>query len=209
MSKTTKCLFVVNIDRMNVLSELALKVQEHSGKEVSSFDGIETLDYLRQLYGLDSLDFIEIVMSLEDRFDIDLSDKELEELFRLDDLIDLVVKKANGGYRPEQFTSCAMYPAPNNQQAANPEVVINAWPGQGSKNPESPTIGLPKRSLFPQRMDEETTNKLAAFLYFLMRDHVPVGIVPKIIEDIPSCELVFTNEDLYNIALRYAKMITP
>jgi hypothetical protein len=95
-------------------------------------------------------------MSLESKFNISISDEELDNIKTIMGLVDLIDNKCG-------LVACV------------------------ESKPKS--------------------DKLEAFLYLLMRDHVPVGVVPKIIEEIPDCNLIFSNSDLHNIAKNYSKIL--
>jgi acyl carrier protein len=49
---------------------------------------------LQKDLGLDSLDTVEMTVGLEDRFDIEIPDEELEDVVTLNDAIDLIQQKA-------------------------------------------------------------------------------------------------------------------
>ena len=46
--------------------------------------------------GADSMDVVEIVMAIEDEFDIDIDDSELENVKTVQDLVDLVNRHTDG-----------------------------------------------------------------------------------------------------------------
>lgn len=58
-------------------------------KKVDESDNMETL-------GADSLDYVEIVMDIEEYFAIDIADDEFENIKTVKEFVDLVEKKLNG-----------------------------------------------------------------------------------------------------------------
>ena len=62
---------------------------------VSSGEKIESFTDLREALDLDSLDFVEIIMDLEDEFGIEIIDEEMERIVTLQDLVDLVNRSAS------------------------------------------------------------------------------------------------------------------
>lgn len=53
--------------------------------------------YLIDDYGMDSLDAIDIVMYIEEEFDIELNDSDLQDIKTVQDVIDCVEKTINKG----------------------------------------------------------------------------------------------------------------
>lgn len=49
---------------------------------------------LQEELGVDSLDLVEIVMSLEEEFDLDISDKDAEKLITFQDVVNYVIENA-------------------------------------------------------------------------------------------------------------------
>jgi acyl carrier protein len=49
-------------------------------------------DRLFKEYGVDSLDFVKFLLIVEDEFDIDISDKDAEQLKTLDDVVQYLEK---------------------------------------------------------------------------------------------------------------------
>ena len=47
--------------------------------------------------GADSLDTVELIMALEDKFGLDIKDEEAEKIATVQDAIDYVVQNADGG----------------------------------------------------------------------------------------------------------------
>jgi acyl carrier protein len=62
---------------------------------VSNGGKLETFTDLREALDLDSLDFVEITMDLEDEFGITIIDEEMENVTTLQDLVDLVNSSAS------------------------------------------------------------------------------------------------------------------
>jgi len=57
-------------------------------------------------------------------------------------------------------------------------------------------------------------NRLATFLYLLMRDHTPTGVIPNIVQEIDKITsyefITFSNEHLFALAKDYAdRVLTP
>lgn len=71
-----------------VIKGIACKLEVHE-RDVTP-DSIVTADL-----GADSLDLVEIVMRVEDDFDIEVLDTEMERLSTVQDWIDLVTDKVN------------------------------------------------------------------------------------------------------------------
>jgi acyl carrier protein len=63
-------------------------IAEHFG-----LDSVNQFDHLVDDLGADQLDTIELVMLLEERLNIDLSDDEVEELHTVQDVQECVTKK--------------------------------------------------------------------------------------------------------------------
>lgn len=57
----------------------------------------------------------------------------------------------------------------------------------------------------------ESPDRLYAFLYLLMRDHVPTGTVAEIIRQLPDDDepMVYTAPELHALAYRYGQNILP
>lgn len=72
---------------MSVQEQVLEVINKTMGREVTSV--ADTLDSL----GVDSLDRVEIVMDLEDEFNIEVSDEEMASLVTVADLIILVEAK--------------------------------------------------------------------------------------------------------------------
>lgn len=70
----------------NVEARVAVIVSEQLGK---SFEDITAADKLADL-GADSLDRVELILALEDEFDIEITDEEGEKLRTVQQVIDCV-----------------------------------------------------------------------------------------------------------------------
>ena len=64
-------------------------VAERSGITPKSLEGCTTLEAV----GLDGMDMSELIMAIEDEFDIEISDDEYNAIGTLDDIVELVKKK--------------------------------------------------------------------------------------------------------------------
>lgn len=72
-----------------------LKRIERCIKEISmgKIDSINNSDRIEEDLGIDSMGATDLVFSLEDEFRIEISDKELFEILKVNDIIDLVIDK--------------------------------------------------------------------------------------------------------------------
>lgn len=52
---------------------------------------------IREDLGFDSLDFVELLIRIEDKFGFDIRDEEAEKIVKVSDWIDLINKKVNSG----------------------------------------------------------------------------------------------------------------
>ena len=52
--------------------------------------------------GLDSLDQVEVIMAVEDEFDIEIDDVDSEKLFTVKDIVEFVVKRIDSTVDPRQ-----------------------------------------------------------------------------------------------------------
>ena len=64
-------------------------VAERSGITPKSLEGCTNLEAV----GLDGMDMRELIMAIEDEFDIEISDDEYNAIGTLDDIVELVKKK--------------------------------------------------------------------------------------------------------------------
>ncbi|MBO8465627.1 MAG: acyl carrier protein [Bacteroidetes bacterium] len=64
-------------------------VAERSGITPKSLEGCTNLEAV----GLDGMDMSELIMAIEDEFDIEISDDEYNAIGTLDDIVELVKKK--------------------------------------------------------------------------------------------------------------------
>ena len=72
-------------------SELALIISEVTG---NSFDNIAEKNFYEDM-GFDSVSIIELLVSIEERYDINLGNDLMDSLYSCDKLIHLIMKKAN------------------------------------------------------------------------------------------------------------------
>lgn len=77
---------------ITALKELVKPHLEYQDEEViDQMDG--STELLNEL-GLDSVDLIEVVMDVEERFDIAIADEDIQNIRTLDDLVALIVSKS-------------------------------------------------------------------------------------------------------------------
>lgn len=77
---------------ITALKELVKPHLEYQEEEViDQMDG--STELLNEL-GLDSVDLIEVVMDVEERFDIAIADEDIQNIRTLDDLVALIVSKS-------------------------------------------------------------------------------------------------------------------
>ncbi len=69
-------------------------VAEQLGKEEDEI--VEDASFLGDL-GADSLDIVELVMTLEEEFDTEISDEEAEKIQTVKEAVDYIVQKLNEG----------------------------------------------------------------------------------------------------------------
>ncbi|MDU5504163.1 MAG: phosphopantetheine-binding protein [Anaerococcus vaginalis] len=55
----------------------------------------EDIDFEKEItdYGIDSIDMLDFIMAVEDKYDIEFSDDELDEIEKFSDLISLIESK--------------------------------------------------------------------------------------------------------------------
>jgi acyl carrier protein len=89
MSRTRNPTFRDSIrDRAEVLAEVKQIVAERAGR---SAEGIQETDSLEQDLGLDSLDQVEIVMEVEEEFDLNVPDEVANKARRVGDIVEGVM----------------------------------------------------------------------------------------------------------------------
>lgn len=78
----------------NIMSEIETKVKEIIVEQLSVNidDVIPEAKYIEDL-GADSLDLVELVMALEEEFDLDIPDEEAEKLVTVGSAIDFINSK--------------------------------------------------------------------------------------------------------------------
>ena len=72
-------------------SELAFIISEVTG---NSFDNIAEKNFYEDM-GFDSVSIIELLVSIEERYDINLGNDLMDSLYSCDKLIHLIMEKAN------------------------------------------------------------------------------------------------------------------
>ena len=72
-------------------NELALIISEVTG---NSFDNISEKKFYEDM-GFDSVSIIEMLVSIEERYDINLGNELMDSLHNCDKLINLIMEKAN------------------------------------------------------------------------------------------------------------------
>jgi acyl carrier protein len=68
----------------DIRKEVIEVLAEHSGLSV---DEIKDNSHITDDLGMDSLDNVEAVMALEERFDIEIPDEDAEKLFEVQDIV--------------------------------------------------------------------------------------------------------------------------
>jgi len=79
------------MDRVTILNTLREILENERGEKYESMDESVTL---REGLGLDSVDLITMVMQIQDRFRVVLSNEELEKITTVAQLLDLIQSKA-------------------------------------------------------------------------------------------------------------------
>jgi acyl carrier protein len=82
------------MDRAAIRQTLLELVQEEKGEK---FDGLEDGVRLREELGLDSIDLVTLVISIQTRFSIELEAAELEKVLTVGDMLDLLQNKLASG----------------------------------------------------------------------------------------------------------------
>ncbi len=82
---------------MMTQSEILEKVKEIVSKQLSVSEKQVTAEasFIEDL-GADSLDTVELIMSLEEKFDIEISDEDAEKIKTVQDVVDYIVKAKDG-----------------------------------------------------------------------------------------------------------------
>jgi acyl carrier protein len=78
-------------------SEILDKVKEIVSKQLSVSEKQVTAEasFIEDL-GADSLDTVELIMSLEEKFDIEISDEDAEKIKTVQDVVEYIVKSKDG-----------------------------------------------------------------------------------------------------------------
>lgn len=80
------------VEIITALKELVKPHLEYQDEEViDQMDG--STELLNEL-GLDSVDLVEVVMDVEERFDIAIADEDIQNIRTLDDLVALIESKS-------------------------------------------------------------------------------------------------------------------
>lgn len=82
---------------MMTQSEILDKVKEIVSKQLSVSEKQVTAEasFIEDL-GADSLDTVELIMSLEEKFDIEISDEDAEKIKTVQDVVEYIVKSKDG-----------------------------------------------------------------------------------------------------------------
>jgi acyl carrier protein len=78
------------MDRTELLQSLRDIVARSVGNEISEIDETKNL---REDLGLDSIDFVSIVIEIQSEFDVELKNEDLMGLVTVKDLLDLIIAK--------------------------------------------------------------------------------------------------------------------
>lgn len=78
--------------RTIVETEIRTIIEEQMGVEPDQITS--TTNIIKDL-GADSLDQVELVMAVEDKYDIDIPDEEAEKLVTFADIVDYVIRNTN------------------------------------------------------------------------------------------------------------------
>lgn len=80
-------------------SEIEQKVKEIVALQFDMrLDDILLIHNFQQNYGTDSLDTVEMIMAVEDRFNVDIEDEEAEKLTTVQIVVDFLVKRLDENY---------------------------------------------------------------------------------------------------------------
>jgi acyl carrier protein len=71
------------------MSKLVSIVKQHSNI-VDGRNDIDLAANLKDALNIDSLDMVEIIMSIEDKFNIEIDDADIEQIVTFDDLVKLL-----------------------------------------------------------------------------------------------------------------------
>jgi acyl carrier protein len=75
------------MDRAALRQALVELLEENKGEKYADFNENQVL---RQELGLDSVDFVQFTMEIQDRFQLHLTIADLEQVVRVGDLLDLL-----------------------------------------------------------------------------------------------------------------------
>ena len=79
------------ITKEDVKQKVVLVIKKHLSVEEKSIISAKSFEDL----GADSLDMVEIIMSLEEKFNIEISDDDAEKFTSIDNAVDLIAGKVN------------------------------------------------------------------------------------------------------------------
>lgn len=75
------------MDRSKVEEIVKKVVAENLG---ASMDKIESTSHIQDDLGADSLDVVELVMALEEEFEMEITDEEAEKLMTVEEIVDFI-----------------------------------------------------------------------------------------------------------------------
>ena len=75
--------------------EIKQKVISLIAEQLGKFENEVTLDsqFIEDL-GADSLDLVELIMSMEDEFGVEIADEDAEKILKVSDAVDYVIKNS-------------------------------------------------------------------------------------------------------------------
>ena len=79
------------ITREEIKQKVVLVIKKHLSADEKSIEGASSFEDI----GADSLDMVEIIMSLEEKFNIEISDGDAEKITSVDQVVDLIYNKVN------------------------------------------------------------------------------------------------------------------
>ena len=79
------------MSRVEILQEMQLVIQEQMGKEDIVLTEATKLDDL----GVDSIEFMEFIINLEDEFSLEISDNTIDHMDKVSDLLDYLSEQLN------------------------------------------------------------------------------------------------------------------
>ena len=79
------------MSRVEILQEMQLVIQEQMGKEDIVLTEATKLNDL----GVDSIEFMEFIINLEDEFSLEISDNTIDHMDKVSDLLDYLSEQLN------------------------------------------------------------------------------------------------------------------